>query len=102
MTMRTEPLRVALAQLDTTVGDIDGNTARIADAIGRARDAGAQLVVAPELAVTGYPPEDLLLKTSFVDAAVAAVAELASAADGIVALVGFPERGDDVYNAAAV
>src|ERR671932_1382201 len=102
MTMRTDLLRVALAQLDTTVGDIDGNAARAADAIQRAREAGAQLVVLPELAVTGYPPEDLLLKTSFVDAAGAAIAALASAAEGIVALVGFPERGDDVYNAAAV
>jgi NAD+ synthase (glutamine-hydrolysing) len=102
MTMRTEPLRVALAQLNTTVGDIDGNTAKIAGAIESARADGAQLVVVPELAVTGYPPEDLLLKTHFVDAAGAAVRELAPASQGIVALVGFPEGSDDVYNAAAV
>ncbi|HEX8073606.1 MAG TPA: NAD+ synthase, partial [Thermoleophilaceae bacterium] len=102
MTMRTEPLRVALAQLNPTVGDIDGNAAKIADAIARARAGGAQLVLLPELALTGYPPEDLLLKTHFVDAAGAALRELAADADGIVALVGFPERADDVYNSAAV
>jgi NAD+ synthase (glutamine-hydrolysing) len=102
MTMRTEPLRVALAQLNTTVGDIDGNAEKVAGAIERAREQGAHLVVVPELALTGYPPEDLLLKTSFVDAAGAALARLASAADGIVALVGYPQRADDVYNAAAV
>jgi NAD+ synthase (glutamine-hydrolysing) len=102
MTMRTEPLRVALAQLNTTVGDIDGNAAKIAGAIESARADGAQLVVVPELAVTGYPPEDLLLKTHFVDAAGAAVRELADACRGVVALVGFPEGSDDVYNAAAV
>jgi NAD+ synthase (glutamine-hydrolysing) len=102
MTMRTEPLRVALAQLNTTVGDIDGNAAKVAGAIESARADGAQLVVVPELAVTGYPPEDLLLKTHFVDAAGAAVRDLAAACQGIVALVGFPEGTDDVYNAAAV
>src|SRR2546423_12210953 len=102
MTMRTEPLRVALAQLNTTVGDIDGNAVKVADAIDRARGEGAQLVVLPELALTGYPPEDLLLKTHFVDAAGAALRELASDVKDIVALVGFPQRADDVYNAAAV
>src|SRR6059058_1422421 len=102
MTMRTEPLRVALAQINCTVGDISGNARKIKEWIGRARDEGAQLVVFPELALTGYPPEDLLLKTHFVDAAGAALRELAKEARDIVALVGFPERADDVYNAAAV
>ncbi|MEA2375596.1 MAG: hypothetical protein QOD53_2059 [Thermoleophilaceae bacterium] len=100
--MRTEPLRVALAQLNPTVGDIDGNAALAAKAIGRARDEGAQLVVLPELALTGYPPEDLLLKTHFLDAAGDALRELASGVEDIVALVGFPEGAEDVYNAAAV
>ena len=100
--MRTEPLRLAMAQLDTTVGDIDGNAEKIAAAIEDARTRGAQLVVLPELALTGYPPEDLLLKTHFVSAARRALDRLAEAADGIVALVGFPESADDVYNAAAV
>src|SRR5438270_9171405 len=102
MTMRTEPLRVALAQTNPTVGDIEGNAAQISDWIGRARDEGAQLVVFPELALTGYPPEDLLLKTHFVDACGAALEEIAREAEDIVALVGYPQRTDDVYNAAAV
>jgi NAD+ synthase (glutamine-hydrolysing) len=104
MTMRTEPLRVALAQINSTVGDIPGNARKIKEWIGRARDEGAQLVVFPELALTGYPPEDLLLKTHFVDAAGAALEELArETEDGdLVVLVGFPERRDDVYNACAV
>ena len=96
------PLRVALAQINSRVGDLEGNAARIAEQIGAARDAGAELVLFPELAVTGYPPEDLLLKEHFLRAAGEAVADLAPEAQGIVALVGFPERGDDVYNALAV
>jgi NAD+ synthase (glutamine-hydrolysing) len=98
----SQPLRVALAQIDATVGDIGGNAAKIADGIARARDGGAALVVFPELCLTGYPPEDLLLKTHFVDAAAAALEELAGEAHGIVVFVGFPERTDDVYNSAAV
>jgi NAD+ synthase (glutamine-hydrolysing) len=95
-------LRVALAQINPTVGDIEGNARVIADRIDAARDEGAAMVVLPELALTGYPPEDLLLKTSFLQEAAAALDELASRAHGIVALVGFPELTDDVYNAAAV
>jgi NAD+ synthase (glutamine-hydrolysing) len=104
MTMRTEPLRVALAQINSTVGDIQGNATKIREWIGRARDEGAQLVVFPELALTGYPPEDLLLKTHFVDTAGAALDDLARETEegDLVALVGFPERRDDVYNACAV
>jgi NAD+ synthase (glutamine-hydrolysing) len=102
MAESTDLLRVALAQIDTTVGDIRGNARKIAGYIGRARDEGASLVVFPELSLTGYPPEDLLLKTGFLDAARSALEELAAQTRGIAALVGFPERGDDVYNAAAV
>src|ERR687895_1494040 len=102
MTIRSEPLRVALAQMNATVGDIEGNAAKVREMTARARDEGAALVVFPELALTGYPPEDLLLKTHFVDRAAAALDELARDTEGIVALVGFPERADDVYNAAAV
>jgi NAD+ synthase (glutamine-hydrolysing) len=97
-----QPLTVALAQLDPTVGDVSGNARKVADGISRARDEGASLVVFPELVLTGYPPEDLLLKTSFLDAARGALEELAAQARGIVALVGFPERADDVYNSAAL
>ena len=100
--MRSEPLRVALAQMNPTVGDIAGNALAISRQIARARDEGAQLVVFPELALSGYPPEDLLLKTHFVDAAGAALRELAADTEDIVALVGFPERRDDVYNSCAV
>jgi NAD+ synthase (glutamine-hydrolysing) len=102
MTTSPGPLRAALAQVNTTVGDIDGNAELIASAIGRARDADAHLVVFPELALTGYPPEDLLLKTHFLRAARGALDRLAEEARDIVALVGFPEGSDDVYNAAAV
>jgi NAD+ synthase (glutamine-hydrolysing) len=96
------PLRLALAQLDSRVGDLEGNVELIGRYLARARDAGAELVLFPELAVTGYPPEDLLLKEHFLQAAGEAVGELAREAEGIVALVGFPERADDVHNALAV
>jgi NAD+ synthase (glutamine-hydrolysing) len=95
-------VRIALAQLNPTVGDIAGNEARCLDALERARAAGAQLVVFPELIVTGYPPEDLLLKEHFLRDARAAVDRLAAAAGDMVAIVGFPERDVDVYNSAAV
>ena len=98
----TAPLRIALAQLDAVVGDIAGNEARIAELIAQARDAGAQLVCFPELALTGYPPEDLLLKEHFLADARAALERLAAATTGIVAIVGYPERAEDVHNAAAV
>jgi NAD+ synthase (glutamine-hydrolysing) len=97
-----ELLRVALAQINPTVGDIRGNARKIGEGIAVARDQGAALVVFPELTLSGYPPEDLLLKTSFLDQVAAALEELAAQTRGIVALVGFPERADDVYNSAAV
>ncbi|MET0614704.1 MAG: NAD+ synthase [Thermoleophilaceae bacterium] len=102
MAERTDLLRVALAQINSTVGDIRGNSRRISDQIARARNEGAALVVFPELALTGYPPEDLLLKTSFLDAARTALRELATETKGIVAVVGYPEQAEDVYNTAAV
>jgi len=95
-------LRVALAQINPTVGDVDANAGKIAGRIAEAREQGAALVVFPELALSGYPPEDLLLKTSFLARAESALGELAAQTRGIVALVGFPERAEDVYNAAAV
>jgi NAD+ synthase (glutamine-hydrolysing) len=102
MAERTDLLRVALAQINPTVGDIGGNASKISDQIARARDEGAALVVFPELALSGYPPEDLLLKTSFLDAARTALRELAAQAQDIVAVVGYPEQAEDVYNTAAV
>jgi NAD+ synthase (glutamine-hydrolysing) len=95
-------MRVALAQINSTVGDIVGNEAKVREHLARARDAGAQLALFPELAVSGYPPEDLLLKEHFLADARAAVERIAADVQGIVAVVGFPERADDVYNAAAV
>jgi NAD+ synthase (glutamine-hydrolysing) len=95
-------IRIALAQIDPTVGDIEGNARLIAEWLGRAQEAGASLVVFPELAITGYPPEDLLLKPHFLDAARAALDDLASGVEGIVAVVGFPERALAVHNSAAV
>ncbi len=102
MANRQELLRVALAQINPVVGDIDGNAAKIADTVARARASGAALAVFPELTITGYPPEDLLLKTGFLDEAERALRELAAGIDGIVAVVGYPERAEDVYNSAAV
>jgi NAD+ synthase (glutamine-hydrolysing) len=95
-------MRVALSQLNQTVGDIAGNEAKIREQLARAREAGAQLALFPELAVSGYPPEDLLLKEHFLADARAAVDRIAADAQGIVAVVGFPERAEDPYNAAAV
>ncbi|MBW3607610.1 MAG: NAD+ synthase [Actinobacteria bacterium] len=95
-------MRVALAQVNAVVGDIAGNERAIASAISRARDAGAQLVCVPELALTGYPPEDLLLKEHFLADARAALERLAAETAAIVAVVGYPERAEDVHNSAAV
>ena len=102
MSPGSDPLRVALAQMNATVGDIAGNARKIAAQTAAARDEGAALVVFPELSLTGYPPEDLLLKPAFLEEAGAALEDLATQTRGIVALVGFPERADDVYNSAAV
>ena len=97
-----QPLRIALAQINATVGDIEGNKAAIVDALHRSRAAGAQIAVFPELAVNGYPPEDLLLKTHFLAAGRRAVDEIAAEVEDMVALVGFAEHAEDVYNALAV
>jgi NAD+ synthase (glutamine-hydrolysing) len=95
-------VRLALCQLNATVGDIDGNAQRIAAGIDSAREQGAELVLFPELALTGYPPEDLLLREHFLSDARAALERLATHAQGIIAVVGFPEHAEAVYNAAAV
>src|SRR5688500_17690066 len=98
--MRT--FRVALAQINPTVGDLDGNAQLILDGIHRAKDAQADLVAFPELAIPGYPPEDLLLKPSFVRANQQALHKVASEVDGIAAVIGFAHLDGDLYNAAAV
>jgi NAD+ synthase (glutamine-hydrolysing) len=95
-------LRIALAQLNAVVGDLAGNRDRIVASIGNARDAGADLVVLPELALTGYPPEDLLLRPGFLRAARETLDEIARATTGIVAFVGTPWFDRDLANACAV
>jgi NAD+ synthase (glutamine-hydrolysing) len=85
-------LRLALAQIDPTVGDIDGNVRLISQSIERAGDAGAQLVILPELCMSGYPPEDLVLRRDFLAAVRQGLDDVAGDVQGIVVLVGFPER----------
>lgn len=101
-TQDTGRLRVGLAQVNATVGDLGGNVARIGDWIDEAREAGADLVIFPELSIPGYPPEDLLLRPSFLSACRRALEEVAERTRGITALVGFPHLDGDLYNAAAV
>src|SRR5215210_1808511 len=95
-------MRLALAQMNTVVGDLEGNRRRILERLEEARSGGADFVLFPELAVTGYPPEDLLLRPSFIRAAEASLHELARATGDLVALVGFPHFDRDLYNACAV
>jgi len=95
-------VRLALAQLNAVVGDLDGNRELIVDAIREAHAAGADLVVFPELAVTGYPPEDLLLRPGFIKAARASLDEIALATEEITALVGCPLFDRDLANACAI
>ena len=100
-------MKVFLAQLNPTVGDLPGNAARIAAAMGRARDAGADLLVTAELSLPGYPPRDLVEKSSFLQAQDEALADLAAQSRGIEAIVGIVERntsgeGRGLLNSAAV
>jgi NAD+ synthase (glutamine-hydrolysing) len=95
-------MRLALAQINTTVGDLDGNRERILRRLAEAREADADLVLFPELAVTGYPPEDLLLRPGFIRAAEESLRSIAEETQGIAALVGFPHFDRDLYNACAV
>jgi len=95
-------LRVALCQINTTVGDLDGNVARIVAALAEAESQGCDLAVFPELALTGYPPEDLLLKPGFIGDNRRALEQVAQASRACAAVVGFVDVGRDLYNAAAV
>src|SRR5919199_1470119 len=95
-------MRLALAQINTVVGDLDGNRDRILGRLDEAKAAGADLVLFPELAVTGYPPEDLLLRPGFVRAARRSLEQIARATRGIVALIGAPLYDRDLYNVCAV
>jgi len=102
--IRESPIRVrvALAQMNTVVGDIDGNAARISTMLDEAAAAGADITLVPELAITGYPPEDLLLRPAFAAAARAALDRVAEGVRTGIAVVGFPEWNGDCHNAAAV
>ena len=96
-------LRIAIAQIDSTVGDLEGNADRIAGFAGRARAAGAHLMVTPELALCGYPPEDLLLRPDFYRACERTLTDLAARLPGIAVVVGHPQAHDgDFYNAASL
>ncbi len=95
-------IRIGLAQINTTVGDLEGNVARIVASLEEAKALGVDLVAFPELAITGYPPEDLLLKPTFVEANREALQAVARRAEGIAAVVGFVDRDTDLFNAAAV
>ena len=95
-------MRLALAQMNTVVGDLDGNGERILARLEEARAAGADLVLFPELAITGYPPEDLLLRPGFLRAAHAALETVAAGTKGLAALVGTPHLDRDLFNGCAV
>ncbi len=95
-------MRVALAQINPTVGDIKGNAEKIKDSIKKAEEKQADIVVFPELAITGYPPEDLLFKENFINANLKAIDEVAKSVKDIIAVVGFVDKDEDIYNAAAI
>lgn len=98
--MRT--LRIGLCQINSTVGDIFGNTKKIIDYIKRAKRQGVEIAVFPEMAVTGYPPEDLLLMPKFIEANLRAINEIAKATSSITAIVGFVHKDGDIFNSAAL
>jgi len=93
---------MALAQVNPTVGAIEANARMVIDWMGRARAAGADVVAFPELVLTGYPPEDLVFKPAFIEANLRALADVAAQSRGLTAVVGFVDKRDDIFNAAAV
>src|SRR6059036_2936322 len=94
--------RVALGQINPTVGDFDRNVRMIVDGIEQARALGCSLMAFPELAITGYPPEDLLFKLAFIEANLRALDAVTRASRGLSVVVGFVDKRDDIFNAAAV
>lgn len=95
-------LRIALAQINPTIGDFEGNTSKIFSCITKAKKAGVHLIAFPELAITGYPPEDLLLKTEFIEDNLEALKKIQKNVGDITVIVGFVDRKDDIYNSAAI
>jgi NAD+ synthase (glutamine-hydrolysing) len=98
--MRT--LRIGLCQINTTVGNIEGNTKKILEYIAKGKKMGADLLAFPEMAVTGYPPEDLLLMPKFIEANLKAVKTIAKATSSITAIVGFVSKDGDIFNSAGL
>ncbi len=98
--MRT--LRIGLCQINTTVGDIEGNTKKILDYISKGKKMGVDLLAFPEMAVTGYPPEDLLLMPKFIEANLKAVKTIAKATSSITVIVGFVSKDGDIFNSAGL
>jgi len=95
-------VRVGLAQVNPTVGAIEANARMVVDWMTRARVAGCDIIAFPELALTGYPPEDLLFKPAFIEANLRALGEIAKQSRGLTAILGFVDKRDDIFNAAAV
>lgn len=98
--MRT--MRIALAQINTTVGELEGNAQKIVEGIQRAREMGTDLLAFPELAITGYPPEDLLLMPRFIQQNLEVLRKIGEITKGLTVLLGFINKKDDIYNAAAL
>src|SRR5438552_17187876 len=94
-------MRLGLAQIDSVVGDLDGNAQRILARIEEAKAQSVDVLLFPELVVTGYPPEDLLLRRGFIDASARTLEEIARSCRGIAALIGAPHFDRDLYNACA-
>ncbi|HDN83860.1 MAG TPA: NAD+ synthase, partial [Candidatus Altiarchaeales archaeon] len=94
--------RVVLAQINPVVGDLEHNTKKIISAIREAEKIKADLICFPELALTGYPPEDLLLKPQFIEDNLEALQRIIKKTKDITAIVGFVDMDDDIYNAAAI
>jgi NAD+ synthase (glutamine-hydrolysing) len=95
-------LRIGMSQINTTVGDFAGNTRRIVDAIATSRPLGVDLIIFPELAICGYPPEDLLFKPQFIEENLKSLEKVIKQTSGIAAIVGFIDAKNDIYNAAAI
>ncbi len=95
-------IRIGLAQVNTTVGDFPANERRLLESIEKARDSGVEILAFPELAITGYPPEDLLLKPAFIEDNLRCLKNIAAATSGMTVITGFVDSGRDIYNAAAI
>ncbi|HEX9478643.1 MAG TPA: nitrilase-related carbon-nitrogen hydrolase, partial [Methylomirabilota bacterium] len=95
-------VRVGLSQVNPTVGAVEANARLVIAGMERARALGCDIVAFPELVLTGYPPEDLLFKPAFIEANLRALAEVARASRGLTAIVGYVDKRDDIFNAAAI